>query len=169
MVKDYIGYEALTESALRSVIREALRRTQKQGLIGSHHFYITFKTHAPGVAIPDFLKERYPDDMTIVLQNQFFGLKVEDDSFEVGLSFQKMPATLTIPFAAITSFLDRGVQFALQFRTVEVKAPAETNPPGDIAALPAPEPAKPPEPAPRAEAPVNEAPQVVSLDKFRKK
>jgi hypothetical protein len=89
MAKDYIGYETLTDQALRSVVKEALKRAEKQGLIGQHHFYVTFKTHDPGVDIPEFLKQRYPDEMTIVLQNQFWGLKVGDDGFEVGLTFQR--------------------------------------------------------------------------------
>ena len=116
MAKDFIGYEALTDRALRGVVREALKRVQKQGLIGSHHFYLTFKTQDPGVEIPDFLKERYPDEITIVLQNQFSGLNVTEDSFEVTLSFQKLPARLFVPFAAMTGFADPSVQFGLQFK-----------------------------------------------------
>src|SRR5271167_3001198 len=116
MAKDYIGYKALTDAALRGVVRDALRRAEKQGLIGAHHFRITFKTHFPGVEIPDFLLEQYPDEMMIILQHQFWGLKVKDDLFEVTLSFRKVPATLTVPFAALTAFVDPGVQFGLQFR-----------------------------------------------------
>jgi hypothetical protein len=124
---------------------------------------VTFKTHDPGVDIPEFLKERYPDEMTIVLQNQFWGLKVSDDGFEVGLTFQKLPATLVIPFAALTSFVDPSVQFGLQFRNSSAakeqpESRAETG--ADTKSLPKPE--QPPE-APAA------APQIVSLDKFRKK
>ena len=118
MAKDFIGYEALTDRALRGVVRDALRRVQKQGLIGSHHFYLTFKTQDPGVEIPDFLKERYPDEITIVLQNQFSGLNVTEDSFEVTLSFQKLPARLFVPFAAMTGFADPSVQFGLQFEEI---------------------------------------------------
>src|SRR6185295_4927103 len=116
MAKDYIGYEALADQALRSVVKEALKRVEKQGLIASHHFYLTFKTHGEGVDIPPFLQERYPDEMTIVLQNQYWGLKVSDEAFEVSLTFQKVPATLHIPFSALTAFADPGVQFGLQFR-----------------------------------------------------
>jgi len=76
MAKDFIGYQALTDAALRSVVRDALRRIEKQGLIGSHHFYLTFKTKFPGVDIPEFLREQYPDEMTIILQHQFWGLKI---------------------------------------------------------------------------------------------
>src|SRR5205085_447020 len=83
MAKDFIGYQTLTDAALRSVVRDALRRVEKSGLIGSHHFYLTFKTQFPGVAIPDFLREQYPEEMTIILQHQFWGLHVRDDGFEV--------------------------------------------------------------------------------------
>jgi hypothetical protein len=162
MAKDYIGYEALTDQALRSVVKEALKRAEKQGLIASHHFYLTFKTHGEGVDIPPFLQERYPDEMTIVLQNQFWGLKVSDDAFEVSLTFHKVPATLHVPFTALTGFADPGVQFGLQFRNSSAaqQLPATASP-DEKPALPAPpEAIKPPEDA---------QPQVVSLDKFRKK
>ena len=116
MAKDFIGYQALTDAALRSVVRDALRKIEKSGLIGSHHFYLTFKTLFPGVTIPDFLREQYPEEMTIILQHQFWGLKVRDDAFEVTLTFKKLPATLTVPFVALTAFFDPAVQFGLQFR-----------------------------------------------------
>jgi hypothetical protein len=170
MAKDLIGYEALTDRALRSVVKEALKRVQKQGLIGSHHFYLTFKTHDPGVDIPDFLKERYPDEMTIVLQNQYSGLKVDDDGFEVTLGFQKLPATLAIPFAALTGFVDPAVQFGLQFKNATAAQNAgpagakETPQPGQLTAQPAPAQAENVKPLE-----ASEKSQVVSLDKFRKK
>src|ERR1700747_755734 len=109
MTKDFIGYDNLVDRALRGVVREALMRIQKQGLMGGHPFYLTFKTHDPGVDMPDFLRERYPDEMTIVLQNQYSGLKVSSNGFEVRLSFQKIPARLVVPFAALTGFADPGV------------------------------------------------------------
>ena len=171
MAKDYIGYEALADRALRSVVKEALTRAAKQGLIGNHHFYLTFKTHDPGVEIPEFLKQRYPDEMTIVLQNQFWGLKVSDDGFEVGLTFQKVPATLVVPFAAMTAFVDPGVQFGLQFRNSSAakNAAVETKKEdAPAAALPAAAPAPQEAPEPPAEK-LEAAPQIVSLDKFRKK
>jgi len=156
---------------LRSVVKEALKRAEKQGLVGSHHFYVTFKTHDPGVDIPPFLKERYPDEMTIVLQNQFWGLRVGEDSFEVSLTFQKVPATLVIPYAALTSFVDPGVQFGLQFRNSTA-----SQQPQAVSSSPSPTPAEKTDAAlaektgqqeePSAPSP---APQVVSLDKFRKK
>ena len=165
-MKDFIGYQALTDAALRGVVRDALRKIEKQGLVGSHHFYLTFKTHFPGVEIPNFLRDQYPDEMTIILQHQFWGLKVKEDQFEVALTFKKLPATLVIPFAALTAFFDPGVQFGLQFKGVEGQskpAPAET--PSEPAAEPAaPEASQedtPPKPAADAE--------IVSLDSFRKK
>ena len=168
MAKDFIGYEALTDRALRSVVKEALKRVQKQGLIGSHHFYLTFKTHDLGVEIPDFLKERYPDEMTIVLQNQFSGLKVTEDGFEVTLGFQKLPATLAVPFAALTGFVDPAVQFGLQFKNATAAQNAgKENPQANEGASQVPtapaasDAAKPAESLDKS--------QVVSLDKFRKK
>lgn len=172
MAKDYIGYQTLTDAALRSVVRDALKRAEKQGLIGSHHFCITFKTHFPGVEIPDFLREQYPDEMMIILQHQFSGLKVKDDHFQVTLSFKKIPATLTIPFSALTQFVDPGVQFGLQFQGAE-EGGAGKKMPGP-AALPASRPAPLPGPkaaaesAKEAEKPVAPA-EIVSLDAFRKK
>ena len=165
MAKDLIGYDLLVDTAIRSVVREALKRVEKQGLLGGHHFYLTFKTHDPGVSIPDFLKERYPDEMTIVLQNQYWGLKVEEDHFEVTLTFQKLPATLVIPFAAMAAFNDPGAQFGLQFRN------SSAGPPASAPAAAAP--VKLAEAAPAAEAetekPATGDHQVLSLDKFRKK
>jgi hypothetical protein len=161
MAKDFIGYQALTDAALRGVVRDALKRVEKQGLVGPHHFCLTFKTGFPGVEIPDFLREQYPEEMMIILQHQFSGLRVKDDFFQVTLSFRKLPATLTIPFTALTAFADPGVQFGLQFQGDEAAARKGT-PQALPAAKPAPEPAKEPE-KPAAEA------EVVSLDAFRKK
>jgi hypothetical protein len=169
MAKDYIGYKTLTDAALRGVVRDALRRAEKQGLIGAHHFRITFKTRFPGVDIPDFLHEQYPDEMMIILQHQFWGLKVKDDQFEVTLSFRKIPATLTIPFAALTAFVDPGVQFGLQFRETDETAPGERKP--ELAPTPLPHIAASQNADP--EIPVENSPaqpgEVVSLDSFRKK
>jgi hypothetical protein len=166
MAKDFIGYEALTDRALRGVVKEALKRVQKQGLVGSHHFYLTFKTHDPGVEIPDFLKERYPDEMTIVLQNQYSGLNVTEDGFEVTLGFQKLPATLVIPFAALTGFVDPAVQFGLQFKNATAAQNAGAAKDGAQASEgnPATTPAETARPAEGAD-----KSHVVSLDKFRKK
>jgi hypothetical protein len=167
MAKDFIGYQALTDAALRGVVRDALRRIEKQGLIGSHHFYLTFKTHFPGVEIPDFLREQYPDEMTVILQHQFWGLKVRDDRFEVALTFKKLPATLVIPFAALTAFLDPGVQFGLTFKSADGEprpAPAAVpEPVSEPAAIEEAEPKDAPSEKPAAPG------DVVSLDSFRKK
>lgn len=174
MAKDFIGYQALTDAALRGVVRDALRRIEKQGLIGSHHFYLTFKTKFPGVDIPDFLREQYPDEMTIILQHQFWGLKITEERFEVTLTFKKLPAALVIPFPALTAFFDPGVQFGLQFRGPEGDAKA-TGP----ALLPQPAPeqnrekptelvVKPHDGGAQHEKPAAPG-EVVSLDSFRKK
>jgi len=115
MSKDLIGYNTLVENGLRSVVREALRRVAEEGWPGTHHAYITFKTAAPGVEVPDFLQTRYPDELTIVLQHQFWGLEVEDDRFSVTLSFNKVGHRIVVPFAALTSYADPSVKFGLQF------------------------------------------------------
>jgi hypothetical protein len=172
MAKDFIGYQALTDSALRGVVRDALRRIEKSGLIGAHHFYLTFKTHADGVDIPDFLKEQYPDEMTIIIQHQYWALKVKDDYFEVTLTFKKLPAPLHIPFNALTAFFDPGVQFGLQFRS-DSEAQKPASGPVMVPSVPAEADAEAPEPAVAAK-PVPAAEkagpgEVVSLDSFRKK
>ncbi|HEX8525357.1 SspB family protein [Allosphingosinicella sp.] len=112
-----IPYDEIVQEALRAVVGRVLGEVEASGrLPGEHHFYITFKTGAPGVDIPRHLTERFPDEMTIVIQNRFWDLKVRDDGFEVGLSFNQAPAKLAIPFAAITGFVDPAVNFALQFQ-----------------------------------------------------
>ena len=173
MAKDFIGYQALTDQALRGVVRDALRRIEKSGLIGAHHFYLTFKTHAEGVDIPDFLKEQYPDEMTIIIQHQYWALKVKEDYFEVTLTFKKLPAPLHIPFNALTAFFDPGVQFGLQFRAEGDGAPKPATGP---VMVPNVQPEKADEPEPVNPAPGGEKPgekpapgEVVSLDSFRKK
>ena len=115
MGKDLIGYNALVENGLRSVVREALRRVATEGWPGTHHAYITFKTATPGVEVPDFLHTRYPDELTIVLQHQFWDLEVGEDSFSVTLSFNKVGQRIVVPFAALTSYADPSVKFGLQF------------------------------------------------------
>lgn len=166
MTKDFIGYRALTDAALRGVVREALKRAEKQGLVGAHHFRLTFRTNFPGVEIPDFLREQYPDEMTIIIQHQFWGLKVKDNHFEVTLTFRKVPATLAIPFHALTAFVDPGVQFGLQFQ------PEAEGEKGDISVVPATLPS-PEKQQKAAETKPSEKPaapaEIVSLDSFRKK
>ena len=112
-----IPYDEIVQEALRAVVGRVLGEVESTGTLpGEHHFYITFKTGAPGVEIPRHLTERFPDEMTIVIQNRFWDLKVAEDGFSVGLSFNQAPAKLVIPFAAITGFVDPAVNFALQFQ-----------------------------------------------------
>lgn len=123
-----IPYDEIVQEALRAVVGRVLGQVQEQGstLPGTHHFYITFKTAAPGVDIPASLHERFPDEMTIVLQNKFWDLDVSDTGFSVGLSFNQVPSKLSIPFSAITAFVDPAVDFGLQFQAaVEDAPPAE--------------------------------------------
>jgi len=113
-----IPYDEIVQEALRAVVGRVLGQVQDAGgnLPGNHHFYITFKTGAPGVNIPPHLKARFPDEMTIVLQNKFWELKVTEEGFSVGLSFNQVPSKLVVPFAAITAFVDPAVDFGLQFQ-----------------------------------------------------
>jgi uncharacterized protein len=113
-----IPYDEIVQEALRAVVGRVLGSVERSGgtLPGNHHFYITFKTGAPGVQIPQHLRERFPDEMTIVLQNKFWDLAVDEHGFQVGLSFNQIPAKLMIPFAAITAFVDPAVDFGLQFQ-----------------------------------------------------
>ena len=112
-----IPYDEIVQEALRAVVGRVLGAVERGGgtLPGTHHFYITFKTGAAGVKIPQHLRERFPDEMTIVLQNKFWDLAVDEHGFQVGLSFNQIPAKLEIPFAAITAFVDPAVDFGLQF------------------------------------------------------
>jgi len=131
-----IPYDEIVQEALRAVVGRVLGEVEATGrLPGEHHFYITFKTGAAGVDIPRHLAEKFPDEMTIVIQNRFWDLKVGDKGFEVGLSFNQAPAKLAIPFAAITGFHDPAVDFALQFHALAEEAgldehdEAENDPP----------------------------------------
>ena len=119
-----IPYDEIVQDALRAVVGRVLGEVEQTGgLPGDHHFYITFKTRAPGVSIPKHLLERFPDEMTIVIQHRFWDLKVEEDNFTVGLSFGGVPATLHVPFAAVTQFHDPAVEFALTFHADADEAP----------------------------------------------
>jgi hypothetical protein len=115
-----IPYDEIVQEALRAVVGRVLNSVAESGgLPGEHHFYITFKTHAPGVDIPQRLIERFPDEMTIVLQNRFWDLTVDDERFTVGLSFNQVPSKLNIPYSAITGFHDPAVNFELRFQAQE--------------------------------------------------
>ncbi len=130
-----IPYDEIVQEALRAVVGRVLGQVASEGLPGNHHFYITFKTGAPGVSIPRSLYERFPDEMTIVLQNKYWDLKVSQTGFEVGLTFNQVPAHLEIPFSAVTAFADPAVDFALQFQAqfedepIREQEPAENDRP----------------------------------------
>lgn len=115
MGEEGLRYDAMVEQALRSVVRRALTYAAERGLPGDHHFYVSFRTNDPGVDIPAQLRSRYPNEMTIVLQHQFWGLDVGEEAFGVTLSFSDVPERLTIPFSAISAFADPSVRFGLQF------------------------------------------------------
>ena len=199
MAVDHIRYDMLAQEALRGVMRTVLADAAKNGLPGDHHFYITFDTRAEGVQLSARMREQYPEEMTIVLQHQFWDLSVVDDSFEVGLSFGGVPERLAVPFSAITAFYDPSVQFGFQFETVDAEAepaseeePAAKSEPksepkadarpekkGTVGAPASGKPAVPVSPAPLASVAAEPSPpepgasgggaEVVRLDRFRKK
>jgi len=197
MPTDHIRYDLLAQQALRGVVQRVLADVAKNGLAGEHHFYISFDTEAPGVRISQRLREKYPQEMTIVLQHQFWDLVVTDEGFEVGLSFHGVPERLGVPFAAIKGFFDPSVKFALQFDVAETEsaeAPDESeNAPSPAPAIdneskkrrtarpkgakvPAPSapaalPAAPADPGPDGDKPDRPTGggEVVRLDRFRKK
>lgn len=126
-----IPYDDIVQDALRGVVERVLRRIEAEGgLPGGHHFYIAFRTRAPGVDIPKHLLERYPEEMTIVIQHRYWDLLIEPGFFEIGLSFNQVPAKLRIPYSAITGFVDPAVNFALQFPAPSDETP-EPEPPSD--------------------------------------
>lgn len=127
MAKDWLRYDQMVEDALRGVVRRALTEAAVSGLPGDHHFYVTFRTDTPAVKIPPHLRSQYPREMTIVLQHQFWGLEVTDDSFTVTLSFGGKHEPLFIPYDAIVSFADPSVKFALQFDSGERSDDAESG------------------------------------------
>ncbi|WID97729.1 ClpXP protease specificity-enhancing factor SspB [Bosea vestrisii] len=130
MTKDILRYDLMVQDALKGVVRKILSEAGRDGLPGDHHFYITFRTTAPGVRLSQRLREKHPDEMTIVLQHQFWDLNVSDHAFEVGLSFSGVPERLLIPYDAITTFFDPSVQFGLKFETQDAagEAPASEAP-----------------------------------------
>ena len=161
LTQDEMHYEAMAQDALRGVVKMGLKRAASpQGLPGEHHFYITFKTKAPGVSGPVELLSQYPDEMTIVLQHQYWDLAPGETFFAVTLRFGGQPKRLSVPYAAVTRFFDPSVQFMLQFEA------AATEPKEQGAALADP----PAEPAAgEVDGPAADEPKIVSLDKFRKK
>ena len=183
MATDLIRYDLLVQDALRSVVRKVLSDTARAGLVGEHHFNIAFKTQAPGVVVPAAVKSRFPEEMSIILQHEFWDLVVTPDAFEVNLNFSRRPERLTVPFDAITGFTDPSVPFGfkLEPRVSEqppeaTSAPARRAEPAAASAPAKPEPArKPAEAAARPKPPAGPAPEpadaakVVSIDAFRKK
>jgi uncharacterized protein len=166
MAEDLMRYDLLAQEALRGVVRASLRKIMKTGLPGEHHFYIAFDTRYPGVRLSERLDNKYPREMTIVLQHQYWNLQVRDDEFEVELSFDNIPEKLVVPFNAIKGFLDPHVQFGLQFETVKLEDMAKE--PEAAAAKPqAVEPAMATAETVAAADP--ESGRVISLDSFRKK
>jgi uncharacterized protein len=161
MADDLIRYDILVQDALRGVMRRILHEVSQTGLPGEHHFFITFDTLAPGVRISNRLRERYPEQMTIVVQFQFWDLKVSDHGFEIGLSFNDIAEKLVVPFSAVRGFYDPSVNFELEF-----DAPAEVNEPVAIAPAVLDVPSIP---AAEKPAPIEGSAQVVSLDSFRQK
>jgi uncharacterized protein len=171
MATDHIRYDVLARDALRGVLRRVLTDAAEHGLPGEHHFFITFLSTADGVKLSPRLLAQYPEEMTIILQHQFWDLVVTEDRFEVGLSFGGIPERLVVPFAAIKSFLDPSVQFGLQFEPSEAVTEA---PAAKLPASPAPSalPVAVSEPAAESEdepAKTSEGAEVVRLDRFRKK
>ena len=149
--EDLIGYGPMVETALRTVVREALRKVAKTGLPGEHHFYITCRTNDPGVQLPKYLREQYPDEITLVLQHQFWDLTVEDERFGVNLSFGGKSERIVVPFPAVTGFADPSLDFGLQIKSAVPEKPA----------TPEPDAATPDEAA-------SDEPKVVKLDTFRR-
>jgi hypothetical protein len=162
--RDLMDYETLQQNALLAVVRAAMQRAAAPGgLPGDHHFYITFRTTAPGVVIPPELLARYPEEMTIVLQNQFWDLEAGETGFSVTLQFGGQLKSMSIPYGAITRFYDPSVQYGLQFNPSQRAEPPATprprTPPATLVVTSA-EPIR---------AALIEAPKIVSLDQFRKK
>lgn len=199
MATDLIRYDLLAQEALRGVVRRVLTDAARDGLPGDHHFYVSFKTGHPGVRISSRLREKYPDEITIVLQHQFWDLTISDTGFEVGLSFGGAPELLLVPFDAVSGFFDPSVQFGLKFEVITEEAsmvsatdneeptPAPRGAGSEPALAPAT--AKAPrgkagkassaakdrapltvvQPETTGDAPSSEGEKVVSLDTFRKK
>ncbi len=190
MATDHIRYDVLAQAALRGVVRTVLADVAKKGLPGEHHFKITFNTIAPGVRLSDRMRAQYPEAMTIIMQHQFWDLHVDDDAFEVGLSFGGVAERLAVPFEAVTAFYDPAVQFGFQFETLDAAgnqaapgqaAPGIEKPTAPITSVPLPAEAGKPSPLPVPAAagsqPADPPPrpdggsggEVVRLDRFRKK
>jgi hypothetical protein len=187
-MNDRFHYDALVDDALRGVVRRVLRQVCDKGLPGSHHFYISFRSTDPGVQLPDYLRAKYPEEMTIVLQHQYWDLIITEEFFEVTVSFNKQQERIKVPFAALSAFVDPSVRFGLQFdRKDKTGALADKPAAAPAAATPLPAPEKRPslgaptnasgdakaettdKPAETPEKPDDPASKIVKLDSFRKK
>jgi len=187
-MNDRFHYDALVDDALRSVVRRVLTQVADKGLPGSHHFYISFRSTDPGVMLPDYLRAKYPEEMTIVLQHQYWDLIIGPDSFEVTVSFNKQQERIKVPFAALSAFVDPSVRFGLQFDRKDKAAASDKTTDKVEATTPAPTPLPAPEkrpplaapptgevkPEPGASEPAEAKPEdaaskIVKLDSFRKK
>lgn len=165
MAQDVYRYDRLVEDALRGVVRDVLKRAAREGLKGDHHFFIAFDTRQPGVVIPEVLRSKYPEEMTIVLQHQFWDLEVDEHGLAVTLSFQRQPERLHVPFAAVRGFTDPSVGFQLAFTVPEAETSAAGSVPATIAAPP-----RPAEKTATEKAAVEKTTaEVVTLDSFRKR
>jgi len=167
MATDHIRYDVLARDALRGVLRRVLADAAEHGLPGDHHFFITFVSTADGVKLSPRLLAQYPEEMTVILQHQFWDLVVTEERFEVGLSFGGIPERLVIPFSAIKSFFDPSVQFGLQFETSDAAPAADESQATALPATSTPQ-AAAKEAAEEPEKP-SEGAEVVRLDRFRKK
>lgn len=170
MSDEILRYDLMVENALRGVVRAALQEAATEGLPGEHHFYITFQTEHEGVQIPDRLKERYPEEMTIVLQHRFWDLEVGEEGFSVTLTFNEIPENLVVPYEAVTAFADPSVRFGLQFgNSIETDEEIDLNNPldEDMPEAPAQDGSGEAEQAESLNETAGE--KVVTLDQFRKK
>jgi hypothetical protein len=183
-MNDRFHYDALVDDALRSVVRRVLTQVADKGLPGSHHFYISFRSTDPGVQLPDYLRAKYPEEMTIVLQHQYWDLILNEDSFEVTVSFNKQQERIKVPFAALSAFVDPSVRFGLQFDGKNKIGATDKTETAPATPLPAPEkrpslgapaageakpeatPAVAADPAAKPEDPAS---KIIKLDTFRKK
>ncbi len=171
MAKDQMEYNKMVEMSLRGVVRLALERTVAEGLPGDHHFYLTFRTDLPGVEIPDYLRERFKEEMTIVIQHQFWDLVVDERHFALTLSFNGKPENLSVPFSTLTGFFDPSVQFGLQFQLIgddaeKLAATDKIIDPTQGSAITAPSAGNEPQKAPKSTEGADG--NVVALDHFRK-
>jgi len=160
MTTDTLDYAAFVDTAMRGMVREVLKRVERGGLPGAHHFFISFRTDHPGVTMSDMLRSKYPQEITIVLQHQYWDLNVEQERFKVALSFNNIPEKLIVPFAALTGFADPSTKFGLQFHN-EQHEQSGSKPSLSAPVLPT--------VTPEDEESGKEGAQIITLDAFRKK